>query len=486
MAQISQRQHKSGSLFRTIYFIAAGALFVYIVYRAATCALTNDEAYNYLLIDTHYLRAMAATANTHLVNQAGMWLFTLFSDSELAIRLTSVLCFPFYVAGIYCFARNIGNVPLRFLLAALLLLNPYVLDYFSLARGYSGGVAFSTLGLYYLYAALKDKRPRAFRNAWIFLCLAVLASYATFFLFTALAAWYLVFLWREGIRRPSQLDRSQRFQLLMIIGTSIITIAHLLLIRRYGDLVLGSDRFLDTYRTLIEASSYDHVKPAVAAAWGAAFFALLAAGTVWGLYRYRKVLFSSWTGLLCFAFVGLCLISVLLQVASGTPYFERRTALVIYPFLCLLLVYLLAELKAPVFARFLVPAMALLLCTLLSLNAIQSFNSYYFTDWPYQSDMHHQSALLAQLYAQQKPKRGKVYLWSARGPFVNYYRYRHPEQFPFEMVKYDSIATAAHLPELLRLVDYAIVPESVAAAHPELPVIRAFPHSHTVLLAGIQ
>src|SRR5262249_30947940 len=121
------------------------------IYRAATQSITVDEAFHY----NHYLSVPPdSTAKNNPYNEnlnsiLGRVSIKLFGSSEFAIRLPAVLggFLCFYALFRLCWLL-FGDTPWLLFTIGLNSLNPFLLDYFSAARGYGLGIAFWTWGMY--------------------------------------------------------------------------------------------------------------------------------------------------------------------------------------------------------------------------------------------------------------------------------------------------------------------------------------------------
>lgn len=128
-------------------------LFAANVYRAGTQSITVDEAFTY----NHYLAALPdQTAlkfpyNENLNTQLSRWSVRILGVSEFSLRLVSVLGGLLYFVALFRLCRLLfGDSAWLLLALSLNSLNPFLLDYLSAARGYSTGLAFWTLGAYYV------------------------------------------------------------------------------------------------------------------------------------------------------------------------------------------------------------------------------------------------------------------------------------------------------------------------------------------------
>ena len=145
-----------------VYF---GLLWAACAYRAITQSIVHDEALTYQL----YLAGPAARifdffdANHHFLNTLLMKLsVSLFGVSEWSMRLPALAGAALYFAAVYRICvHEFTNAWASFGAAALLTLNPLVLDFMVAARGYGLGLAL----LMWAFAALLDYlRPRGVQN----------------------------------------------------------------------------------------------------------------------------------------------------------------------------------------------------------------------------------------------------------------------------------------------------------------------------------
>jgi len=139
-----------------VFFFAVFAV-AYCVLRAYCLGLTHDEAVSYLLqkiFMKSYLEIMFYThssANSHLLNTVLMRFFSgLFGDSEIVLRFSALLAYLIYLPGLYMTLKLFLRGAAFFLGFVFCSFHPFLIDYFSCARGYGLGVGFMTWGLYFL------------------------------------------------------------------------------------------------------------------------------------------------------------------------------------------------------------------------------------------------------------------------------------------------------------------------------------------------
>lgn len=157
---------------------------VYIAARAFVVPLTYDEAssfYRYIDADIAALFDFA-TATNHFLNTVLVRAsVAVLGVSPIALRLPNVLAGALYLAVVVALARRMREPVIAFAAAALLMTNPYVLDYFSVSRGYGLAVAL-------LVAAMFMLLRKALASSLILAAVAVVANFAVLPVFLAVAA----------------------------------------------------------------------------------------------------------------------------------------------------------------------------------------------------------------------------------------------------------------------------------------------------------
>lgn len=127
--------------------------------------------------------------NNHILNTllTKLMIF-LFGMDEIILRLPNVLSFILYSIGIYRILITILKRTSLFFIPGVILfiMNPYLLDFFGLCRGYGMSVGFMLLSLSYLITSFKLSNVK---HIWLAFIFASLASYANF---TLLIYWVTV------------------------------------------------------------------------------------------------------------------------------------------------------------------------------------------------------------------------------------------------------------------------------------------------------
>ncbi len=165
----------------------AGACLFFIAFataRAVRVPLTYDEAATYLrYISTDFLSVFNfSVANNHFANSLLTKLSSLvFGDSELALRLPTLIAYCMYMFFCLLILRELKHRVIACAGFLLLNLNPYVLDYFALSRGYGLSLAFLMGTLFFLFRFLAQLRTSAdsrhLFSALMFACGAAMANF---------------------------------------------------------------------------------------------------------------------------------------------------------------------------------------------------------------------------------------------------------------------------------------------------------------------
>ena len=149
-----------------IWVLRAAAAFalVWSIFRAVQQAITLDEADTYLWFGGGKGAKFIwyPLPNNHFLNSLLIWLSThVFGVSALTVRLPALLGAALYISVAYFLCRAItGRFALQFATLICLVYNPFVLDFFAAARGYSLANAFLMAAL-----AIRVWHPRTGRKS---------------------------------------------------------------------------------------------------------------------------------------------------------------------------------------------------------------------------------------------------------------------------------------------------------------------------------
>ena len=168
--------------------------FLFLSARAVRVPLTYDEAASYIryidttipsVFDTNRLSIVNfEVATNHFLNTAlTKFSNTVAGDSEFVLRMPSLFGYALYLAFAALILRRLSD-PLIALGGLLLLnLNPYLLDFFALSRGYGLSLGLMTASLFFLLRFLQALSADRFERidlsrALAFACAAIAANFA--------------------------------------------------------------------------------------------------------------------------------------------------------------------------------------------------------------------------------------------------------------------------------------------------------------------
>lgn len=332
---------------RLTLLAAGAAAFLVTVYRAATYPFTHDESLSYGMLT--WAPEWASTANNHPLNTLLLRACAaLFGSSELSLRLPNVLALLLYLTAAVLLLRRLEHPLPQLAGFVLLVLNPFVLDFFAVARGYGLALGFLMASVWLLVRGLEG-------DAWsLYLCvpagaLSVIANFTFLNFFApllAVALWILV-------RRK------------LFPGAIVITCAGALFLawtglevrsmQQRGVLAFGGDQGIvaDTLASLVECTLYERppsprTVAVLVALLAAAFLALLALGVV-----RRSV---SPFMLLLVILGGAVVLPIAGNRFAGTRYPIERGALYLIPLFALTLLFALRGKSALVISALIVLA----------------------------------------------------------------------------------------------------------------------------------
>lgn len=190
---------QSKNIERTTFIALTGFVGTYILVRAWLLPMTHDEAatcFNHvprLVVDTLTFQK-EANPNNHILNTLCIKIITgLFGWSQLTARMPVVIGGFFYLWAANRLARKIsGATAVRIFAFVLLLGNPFLLEFFSLARGYglAAGLMLNAIYQTVLFAEWNEKRYAL--RAMVFAGLAVYANFTLLLFFAPFAALLLL------------------------------------------------------------------------------------------------------------------------------------------------------------------------------------------------------------------------------------------------------------------------------------------------------
>ena len=253
----------------TAGWILIAVIFAANVHRACTQSITHDEAFTYHAYVVGPLDDVfdGYTANHHLLHSyLCRIVVTLCGSSELSLRAVSLAGGAIYLVMSLLICRMALGRGVVFLLGlAALTLNPFLLDYMSVARGYGLAAAFMMTAIYFLlrFWTAPPAERKLQQLTWASVCCALSVAANLTFVFGcfSLIVVTAVLLVAERSEWPSwrQLLDAVHHRQLIRPGLILWCLLSIPLVKaRASHFYVGEGSFWDSLQGLVRASLAHH------------------------------------------------------------------------------------------------------------------------------------------------------------------------------------------------------------------------------------
>lgn len=390
------------------------ALFIYVAIRSQLLGFTYDEISTLHFARNFEWSAITSTAGIHLLNA---WLTALIIDlgfdGAFMIRLPSTLAFAAFAWGAWDLGRHLRK-ELALVLFIMVVVNPFVLDFFSLSRGYGLGLGALLPSVAFVVRFGESRRFDHAMLALLFGMISVVASYTLLNFLVPLVALLLGVVGLDARPWRERLSRS----LVVVLATGLFLLALLPILfalKEKGELYFGgrSDILTDTVSSLGRSWAYHAGYGSVAIVAYQVLFAVSCVLAVWELVR----------AVIKRSFTPAALVAALLLMGLLAPFAQHllldtnlpveRTALMYYPLSALVLVF-----SMPRSPWRLVRPVSLVLGLLFGVHFIATANLTHTYSWRYDSGT---KAAIKYLWEETEGdiRLGIDYI---HAPSINYYR----------------------------------------------------------------
>lgn len=453
--------------------------------------MTHDESSTYLnyidqpLWECFYLAKCWGTANLHLINTLLMQLTVgLFGTDEFFVRLPNLMGHVVYLVYSALLVRSIShNHWVRIGSFLLLNTNPYLLEFFSLGRGYGLACAFMIMSLYYLYRFWDDRQLKSLIWCYVATILAILSNF-TFLNYwaalTAVVGLAVIQGWlnREilpgiSVLKADSYQPSPHAMAAVIGGSALLLFAMLYypisFLRKLGEFEYGSNTLAETYHRLLNDSiqTQGYFGPDTLPVFKVMGIVFVLAALVYGLSLVRKketasqqYLFSS-----CLLVLVFFLAIITQRYLLGTKYLVDRKAVIFIPLLGIPFVVALHHWATTRYQK-VFTGFAIALTAFLILHMTRTFNLHRCQEWYY--DVHTREVLeyvSSRVKPGEKVKLGEYWLFTHSSNF-----YIRTQELDFvEPIKYEKKVRTD------RLYDYYYVePSHGKVIHPDYVLEKKF------------
>ncbi len=228
-------------------------IFLFIIYRAYDICFTHDESLSYTILrgDNRWL----ITANNHWLNTILSFITSkLFGYSEIILRLSNVLSFiPFSYFCYRLVSQKIDYSIITIICFSFILLNQFLLDFFSLFRGYGLAMSFFTGCIFFFLQLINQYNKKQLFLALLFSILTIYANYSFLYPIISLQIMFLYYHFRRSINRSFHLK-----EIIILFSCQILLLApalfNVLQLKQKNELYFGSDDgfFQGTFQSVLQ------------------------------------------------------------------------------------------------------------------------------------------------------------------------------------------------------------------------------------------
>ena len=363
---------------------------------------------------------MPGSANTHWLNSFFMKLFSLFwGDAPGFLRLHSVIAYPFFAMAIIRLSNFTGKWFLGLFFFCLVIFNPYIIDFFSLARGYGLALTFQAWVLVYFIraATAEDFHYRDWLHVLILSSFMLASNLSYLYSVLGIAFFFAV----KAFVFPGSGYSIKSKQVNIILGLFFLLIffciCDLMFIKYYGkDLEFGGDsEFLQSlFGSVWKGSLYFYNPSLLETVMIYGSFLLLIVSAIFFSYQCFKKQKLNKGLLLMIVVLAILLLNLAFHLAFNTPFLYGRTALQWYVPSILMIVLLLNEwLKS--MKNILLPSLGILASGLIVFHFAMQARLGYCFEWRNQAE----TDLLMKVIKQVQPKNMAI---GNYGVYANYYK----------------------------------------------------------------
>lgn len=467
----------------SVIAIAMIGLSGYVISRAYLMSFTHDEALSFLIIrGDDYL---SKTANHHILNSFLMNLCShIFGDSEWSFRMPNIFAHLLWMISCILLLKKLIN-PILIAAGFLLLnLNPFLLDFFSLARGYGLSLAFMTANLYCLIQMTENRQSRFRWFGYICGALAVLSNFTLLNYYLAfIAADILILAYQDGKFGLSFPGPVEVIENGLLIGGNlalfVYTLPIIFRLRRGGELYYGGTQFWKgAFETLIQESLYSQHYGDMTIAWiTAVLLSGLYLAAALSVYQWIKVRKISYLNIVLFILILTLMAPIAQHLIFGTLYPKSRTGLYYIPLFVLILIFACNELMTWLksFGKYCVISLMILFSALSIFHFAKTANLTHTHTWLYDSNT---KDMMMKLIDEHKKggneKNVSIGIDLEFRPAINYYRSINNLNW-LESANRDGVGGRAYS-------YYYCYPETAKKIQGKTVLIHSYPDTNTVFL----
>lgn len=435
-----QQSLKKNLLQLSLVVLSGSGLLVFVIYKAYNLSFTHDESYTYL----HYVHQgfmdiisyKTPYTNNHILNTVFMkYSEVFFGNSEIALRLPNIAAFIVY--STFATLLLYKHCPKLLLPCYLLLvLNPYLLDFFGLARGYGLSIGFLLMSIYYLslYFSTKQNKHLILFNIGAFLAVmsnfSLLNYYVAALIVYNVVAYILAKFSSLNENNTYHFYKFNKINLISVLLSGMVLYEPLRRISKKSLLDFGGKKGImaDTVASSIDDLFYEtHVTESYVIILKALVLVVAICPLTLFIVKFIKKEKEFFKENVTLMVVNLTLwmivlITLIQHVVLGNDFYVHRFALFLYPIFILNFIFVISYFYNKGFGKTGL-LVGYVLAILLSVNLSQNRSLIYFKDWKYDQDTKLVMHQLIKEHEKEPHKQIRLGISWLFEPTTNFYRY---------------------------------------------------------------
>lgn len=332
---------KENSFTGSAYLLLGFISFIYVLIRSFCVGITYDEywtIHDYATLSAcDIITFTPPSSNNHLLYTLLIRLFAFFSDSLFAARLPNLLSFIVYLYFSYKLSRTYLSPIVGITCYLVLTFNPFLLDFFGLARGYGLALSFQMMSLYFTLRYIDKFNIICLILSLFAATMAVTSQFTLLVFYCAVVA--TVFLFSILKKKRKAILWTLIISMLFTILLTFIIYCPVIKLMESGDLYYGGHNniFCDTFFSLTDCTLYGNAGAETILATLYIVGFLFVSSIVYS-FSYRPWTLS--TKHVILIILVTCIAIIIIQhYLLSTLYVIDRTALYLYPLIMLSLFF---------------------------------------------------------------------------------------------------------------------------------------------------
>lgn len=402
------------------------------IFKASHSAFTHDESFTYL---TYVKKSVAGiismeqpvSANNHILNTLGMKMVDkLISPTPFNLRLPNIFGHLLFIVFSALLVSNFKNNFFKVIGFVFLNANIYIIDLFSLARGYGLSLGFLMVHWYFLIQTIDDfNNKQRFRCALVALFFAMTANFSIIYYTIALLTIFFIFEIKSiiGIKKKftSLLLVNYKFLFLLFIISVSFFYEPIRKLIKFKQLYFGGSNnfFEDTIYSLVFNSSSlaSTSESQIFNIYLIVLFTILAMLILIVIKLIKKDIISP-TNFFIGVFLLIMIIQIMFFYLFNTKYLIQRTAIFLIPIICIAFINIVNDFNSNILYF-----LTSLICVYLFYCTLRFAPLYNSINWQYDADNENLISDLNKIYNNSDSKN-KISLgidWVFQ-PSLNFYR----------------------------------------------------------------